>query len=154
MLKQIFLALMMCVLISPAISVAQTMVSVESAYSASETAERFANIVESKGLSLFARIDHQKNASGVNLELRPTELIIFGNPKVGTPLMQCSQSVAIDLPQKVLVSEDTDGKVWLSYNKPTYLKERHAIEGCDDVIEKIAGVLSKLAQAANTKKAE
>lgn len=100
---------------------------------------------------MFARIDHQQNAAGVNLKLRPTEVIIFGNPKIGTPLMQCAQSVAIDLPQKVLISEDSQNKVWLSYNNPEYIKVRHHIQGCDKVISKISTVLSKLITAAVSK---
>jgi uncharacterized protein (DUF302 family) len=129
----------------------ESLVKYESNYSVKETADRFESIAKSKGLSVFARIDHQKNASSVDLALRPTEVIIFGNPKVGTPLMQCAQSVAIDLPQKVLVSEDAEHKVWLTYNNPEYLKERHAIEGCDQVINKVSGVLSALSKAAITK---
>jgi len=127
---------------------AQTMTSLESSYSVQETADRFEEVINSNGLSLFARIDHQKNATGVEMDLRQTQLIIFGNPKVGTPLMQCSQNVAIDLPQKVLVSEDADNKVWLSYNNPSYLKERHEIEGCDEILNKISAVLAKLSAAA------
>ncbi|PML43578.1 hypothetical protein BCT35_16935 [Vibrio lentus] len=127
------------------------LVKYESNYSVKETADRFENIAKSKGLTLFARVDHQKNAASVNLELRPTEVIIFGNPKVGTPLMQCAQDVAIDLPQKVMVSEDDNKKVWLTYNNPTYLMERHQIQGCDEVIKKISGVLSKLSEASVAK---
>ncbi|MBA35218.1 MAG: hypothetical protein CMI14_07280 [Oleispira sp.] len=127
------------------------LVSYESHYSVEETADRFENIAKSKGLTLFARVNHQKNAAGVGLELRPTEVIIFGNPKVGTPLMQCEQQVAIDLPQKVMVSEDADNKVWLSYNNPNYLMKRHDIKGCDKLIDKISGVLSKLSKAAVAK---
>ncbi|MDN3630641.1 DUF302 domain-containing protein [Vibrio lentus] len=127
------------------------LVKYESNYSVKETADRFENIAKSKGLTLFARVDHQKNAASVNLELRPTEVIIFGNPKVGTPLMQCAQDVAIDLPQKVMVSEDDNKKVWLTYNNPTYLMERHQIQGCDEVIKKISGVLSKLSEATVAK---
>ncbi|MCC4817125.1 hypothetical protein BCU85_16190 [Vibrio lentus] len=127
------------------------LVKYESNYSVKETANRFEDIAKSKGLTLFARVDHQKNAASVNLELRPTEVIIFGNPKVGTPLMQCAQDVAIDLPQKVMVSEDDNKKVWLTYNNPTYLMERHQIQGCDEVIKKISGVLSKLSEATVAK---
>ena len=127
------------------------LVKSESNYSVKETADRFEDIAKSKGLTLFARVDHQKNAASVNLELRPTEVIIFGNPKVGTPLMQCAQDVAIDLPQKVMVSEDNNKKVWLTYNNPTYLMERHQIQGCDEVIKKISGVLSKLSEATVAK---
>jgi len=125
--------------------------SVESHYSVKETADKFELIIKKKGLTLFARINHQKNAAGVNLVLRPTEVILFGNPKVGTPLMQCSQKVAIDLPQKVLIWKDEKSKVWLSYNNPEYLKERHKIEGCDQVINKISNVLKALTNAVATK---
>jgi len=123
-------------------------ISVESKYSVKETADRFTSILEKKGLTLFARIDHQKNGASVNLELRETEVIIFGNPKAGTPLMQCSQQAGIDLPQKALVWKDVDNKVWLSYNNPEYIKQRHNIQGCDKVIAKIANILSALTQAA------
>ncbi|MFT5717806.1 MAG: hypothetical protein ACI9T7_002004 [Oleiphilaceae bacterium] len=130
---------------------ADGMLSVESHYSVKETADKFESIIKKKGLTLFARIDHQKNAAGVNLELRPIELLIFGNPKVGTPLMQCSQKVAIDLPQKVLIWKDEKSKVWLSYNNPEYLRERHKIEGCDQVINKISNVLKVLTNAVASK---
>ncbi|MEZ9179191.1 DUF302 domain-containing protein [Vibrio cyclitrophicus] len=141
------------VLLAASFSVAASdgLIKYQSNYSVKETADRFESIAKSKGLTLFARIDHQKNASSVDLKLRPTEVIIFGNPKVGTPLMQCQQDVAIDLPQKVLVTEDSNKKVWLSYNDPNYLMERHAINGCDEVIKKISGVLSKLSEATIAK---
>ncbi len=80
--------------------------------------------------------------------MRPTELLIFGNPKVGTPLMQCSQSAAIDLPQKALVYEDQEGQVWLTYNDPHYLANRHKITGCDEVIKKIENALKNFSNAA------
>ena len=72
-------------------------------------------MIESKGMKVFARVDHQKNAQSADLSLRPTQVVMFGNPKAGTPLMNCEQTVAIDLPQKILISEDADKKVWLSY---------------------------------------
>ena len=129
----------------------ESLINVESHYSAKETADRFESIIKDKGFTVFARIDHQKNAAGVNLTLRPTEVIIFGNPNIGTQLMQCNQLVAIDLPQKVLVSEDADNKVWLSYNNPQYIKQRHSITGCDEVIDKISGALNTLSIAATSK---
>ena len=139
------------ILLSASMSViaAQGVVMYESPYSVKETADRFEAIAKKKGLNIFARVDHQANAQGVGLELRPTELIIFGNPKVGTPLMLCAQEVAIDLPQKVLVYEDVAGKTWLAYNDPVYLKQRHNIQGCDEVINKISGVLGNLTNAAS-----
>lgn len=125
--------------------------SLESNYSVKVTADRFEEILKSEGLTLFARVDHSQNASTVSLELAPTEVIIFGNPMVGTPLMQCSKSVAIDLPQKALFWEDSEGKVFLSYNNPQFLKERHSINGCESVINQISGVLDKLSKAAVSK---
>ena len=82
------------------------------------------------------------------MELRPTQVVIFGNPKVGTKLMQCSQEVAIDLPQKALIYEDEQGKTWIAYNNPMYLKDRHGMKGCDQVLAKINGVLNNLASQA------
>ncbi|WP_321323990.1 DUF302 domain-containing protein [Thiomicrorhabdus sp.] len=127
------------------------LVKYQSHYSVKETADRFENIAKSKGITVFARIDHQKNASGVNLTLRPTEVIIFGNPKVGTRLMQCAQDIAIDLPQKVMVTEDANHLVWLTYNNPDYLKKRHQVKGCDEVFNKISGLLKTLSKAAIAK---
>ncbi|TEW52356.1 DUF302 domain-containing protein [Psychromonas algicola] len=127
----------------------ESLISVASHHSAKQTADKFVSIVEKKGLTLFARIDHQKNAAGADLKLRETEVIIFGNPKVGTPIMQCSQQSAIDFPQKILVWTDADNKTWLSYNNPEYIKERHNIKGCDKVLTKVAGVLSALTNAAS-----
>jgi uncharacterized protein (DUF302 family) len=83
--------------------------------------------------------------------MRETELIIFGNPKVGSPLMKCQQSVAIDLPQKALIWEDDESKVWISYNDPRYLEKRHNISGCDEVISKIDKALSGITRAASIK---
>jgi len=129
----------------------QTTITIASEYSVEQTANRFEDIVSKKGLTVFNRIDHSKNAASVDLELRPTQLIIFGNPKVGTPLMQCAQLVALDLPQKVLFWEDEAGKSWLTYNNPEYLKERHSIAGCDEVLGKITNVLAALTKAAGEK---
>lgn len=150
MIKKISYALFTLIL-SSSVLATESMISIESQGTVKETADRFETILENKGLTVFARIDHKKNASSVNLELAPTEVIIFGNPKVGTPLMQCSKTVAIDLPQKALFWEDTQGQVWLSYNNPEYLKERHNIQGCEQVINKISNVLSMLSKAATSK---
>ncbi len=136
---------------SSSVLATETLISIESNHTVKETADRFEKILENKGLTIFARIDHRKNASSVNLELAPTEVVIFGNPKVGTPLMQCSKKVAIDLPQKALFWEDINGQAWISYNNPEYLKERHNIKGCEQVINKITDVLGKLSKAATSK---
>jgi len=147
-MKKFITLMLLSFFISSYVSAEEGLISVESKYSVKETADRFTSILEKKGLTLFARIDHQKNGASVNLELRETEVIIFGNPKAGTPLMQCSQQAGIDLPQKALVWKDVDNKVWLSYNNPEYIKQRHNIQGCDKVIAKIANILSTLTQAA------
>lgn len=124
------------------------LVTVKSPHSVAMTLDKLSMVLESKGMKIFARIDHAQGAASADLELRPTEVLMFGNPKVGTPLMVCAQSVAIDLPQKMLAWEDADGQVHLGYNDPMHLKARHGIEGCDGVLEKIAGALGNFAKAA------
>jgi len=123
-------------------------ISVKSSHEVKATADRLENTLKQKGMTVFVRINHAEGAQKVGKKLRPTELVVFGNPKVGTPLMQCSQSTAIDLPQKALIWQDDQGQVWLSYNDPNYLVERHGITGCDEVIKKIEKALSNFAKAA------
>ncbi|OIN12748.1 DUF302 domain-containing protein [Oceanisphaera psychrotolerans] len=147
-MKKILSLGLLTLFISYTASAEESLIRLQSPYTAQATADRFETIAKEKGLNVFARINHQQNAAGVDMELRPTEVIIFGNPKVGTPLMQCAQEVGIDLPQKVLIMEDENKQVWLSYNNPEYLKNRHNIEGCDAVLTKIAGVLNTLSAAA------
>jgi uncharacterized protein (DUF302 family) len=124
------------------------MISIKSSHDVKITADRLENNLIAKGMTVFIRINHAEGAQKVGKKLRPTEVIIFGNPKVGTPLMQCGQSVAIDLPQKALIWEDEAGQVWLSYNDPKYLAKRHRIKGCADVIKKIETALGNFANAA------
>ena len=130
------------------VSFADSMVTIKSAHSVSKTADRLESVLLAKGMTVFTRINHAEGAKKVGKELRPTELVIFGNPKVGTPLMQCAQSVAIDLPQKALIWEDESGSVWLAYNDPDYLAKRHSIKGCEKVITTIKGALGKFAAKA------
>ncbi len=122
----------------------------KSTYSVKQTADNLVNILNKKGMTLFAHIDHTAGAEKVGKTLRPTEVIVFGNPKVGTPLMQCAQSAAIDLPQKALIWEDEKGDVYFSYNDPSYLVSRHNISGCEKVIKKITKALSAFAKASTT----
>ena len=124
------------------------LVNTKSSHSVSDTADRFEKVLQTKGMTIFTRINHSEGAAKVGTLLRPTELVIFGNPKVGTPLMQCAQTVAIDLPQKALFWEDENGQVWLSYNDPKYLVDRHNIKECDEVVKKISNALSNFAKAA------
>jgi uncharacterized protein (DUF302 family) len=113
-----------------------------------ETIDRLAAILTAKGLTIVARIDHAAGASKAGLDLRPTAVLIFGNPKLGTPLMQAAPTVAIDLPQKALAYEDAAGDVYLLYNDPAYLAARHGIAGRDAVLKKIAGALDRFTDAA------
>jgi uncharacterized protein (DUF302 family) len=106
------------------------------------------NPLKEKGMTKFNRIKHSEGAGNVAIELRDTELIIFGNPKVGSPLMKCQQSVAIDLPQKALIWEDKNAKVWITYNDPKYLQKRHNITTCEEVILRIEKVLASIANSA------
>ncbi|MEM6254996.1 MAG: DUF302 domain-containing protein [Cyanobacteria bacterium P01_D01_bin.156] len=120
-----------------------------SPHSVDKTETRFKQILEKKGLNLFATVEHDKNAAGVGLELRPTRVVIFGNPKIGTPLMQCEQTMAIDLPQKVLIWEDEEGQTQVAYNDPQYLGGRHRLDGCGvESLKTIAGALNNLTNAA------
>ena len=102
----------------------------------------------STGPSPAARVDHAAAAKAAGLELKPTEVLMFGNPKLGTPLMQANRLVAIDLPMKVLVWEDDVGKVWISYTPPSTLKARYKIDGRDDTLKAMAGALEAFANAA------
>jgi len=123
-------------------------ISIKSSHDVKTTVDRLENILREKGMTVFIRINHAEGAQKIGKKLRPTELIIFGNPKVGTPLMQCGQSVAIDLPQKALIWQDEAGQVWLSYNDPKYLASRHSIKECDEIIKKIEKALGNFARMA------
>jgi uncharacterized protein (DUF302 family)/uncharacterized membrane protein YidH (DUF202 family) len=115
-------------------------------HSVDQTVDRLKNILHSKGVTLFALIDHSGEAEKVGLKMLRTKLLIFGNPRAGTPLMLAAPSSAIDLPLKILIWEDAPGKVWVSYNTPAYLQERHGLP--PDLLQNIAMVETLAAQAA------
>jgi uncharacterized protein (DUF302 family) len=115
-------------------------------HSVDETVERLKGILQSKGVTLFATVDHSGEAEKVGMKMRPTRLLIFGSPKAGTPLMQAAPSVAIDLPLKILVWGDAQGKAWVSYNSPAYLQERHGIPS--ELTPNIAMIETLAAKAA------
>ncbi|GAB4372028.1 MAG: DUF302 domain-containing protein [Deltaproteobacteria bacterium] len=108
-----------------------------SPHSVAKTIDRLEQVVTSKGMTVFARIDHAEAARKAGLSMPPAVVLLFGNPKGGTPLMKASPTVAIDLPIKALVWEDAKGKVWLSYNTAAYLKERHGLRGVDELLGKL-----------------
>jgi uncharacterized protein (DUF302 family) len=124
------------------------LVIVESTFDVPTTADRLAEAAKARGLTLFARIDHAAGAEKAGMELPPTELLIFGTAKVGTPLMQCDRRVGIDLPLKVLVWSEQDGQVLLGYNSPDWLAERHGLGDCAAVLAKIETALATLAAEA------
>ena len=149
MKKTVFIALALFTIAIPA-AAADGVITIPSVFTVSETVDRLQSILGEKGMTIFNRIKHSESASKVGIELRKTELIIFGNPKVGSPLMKCQQSVAIDLPQKALIWEDDKAQVWLSYNDPRYLAVRHNISGCEEVVEKIEKALASIANSASS----
>lgn len=104
---------------------ADGLTTISSRFGSRETMDRLESAVKSKGLTIFARIDHAAGAVAAGMQLRPTEVLIFGNARGGTPLMQANQMTGIDLPLKALVHEDAAGKVWLSYNDPDWIAQRH-----------------------------
>ncbi len=115
-----------------------------------DTMDRLESLVKQKGLTIFARIDHAAGAAKIGKKLRPTELLIFGNPQGGTPFMECGQTVGIDLPLKALVLEDASGQVWIGYNDPEFLAQRHGVSNCP-VVENMKKVLAGFAQETITK---
>jgi uncharacterized protein (DUF302 family) len=125
------------------------LVSVISRFAARETMDRLLAALPANNMAVFARIDHSANATAAGMSLRPTELVIFGNPKGGTVLIQDQQRAGIDLPLKALVWEDADGKVWLSYNDPAWIARRHGL-GNAAAVETMAKALRAIAQEATT----
>ena len=143
---QLFLPLALAVMVSTA-GAADGLIAVKSSYSAKETMDRFTDVVKERGLNVFARINHAAGAAKVGKSLRPTEVLIFGNPQGGTPFMECAQTVGIDLPLKALVWQDASSQVWLGYNDPAYLARRHDVASCP-VAAKLAEALAGMSEAA------
>ena len=128
-------------------SAADGLIAIKSPHSAAVTMNRLEDIAKQRGLTVFARVDHASGAAKVGKTLRPTEVLIFGNPQGGTPLMECAQSAGIDLPLKALVWEDASSQVWVGYNDPAYLAKRHGAAQCP-VVETLTKALAALAGAA------
>lgn len=128
----------------------QDLISIECKESARETADSLVKLIEANGLTVFLRFDHAANATGVGMELRPTELLLFGNPKGGTPLMQDEQTAGLDLPFKLLVWEDAQSRTWLTYADPESLVSRHGLSAASvRIIETMNAGMAKLAQAVS-----
>ena len=119
-----------------------------SKYTVAKTLDRLERLLKQKGITVFARVDHKAGGRKAGLTLRPTQVLIFGNPKLGTPLMQSAQTAGIDLPMKALAWQDENGKTWLAYNDPAYVNKRHGITGRAEVSQKMAGALKALTDKA------
>jgi len=124
------------------------LISKQSKYSVSETIDRLENVLKKKGITIVTRWSHSERAAGVGIKLRPTELLLFGNPKLGSHMFTSKQTSGIDLPLKALAWEDENGKVWLSYNDPAYITKRHGINDRKNIENKMTGALNKLTNVA------
>lgn len=141
------LAALACSAAAITVVAADGLVRLKSPHGPGETMDRLEKEAVSRGMKVFARVDHTAGAAGVGMTLRPTQVLIVGNPKGGTPLMQCAQSIGIDLPQKALVWQDAQGQGWLAYNDPAWLVARHGAADCS-AAETVGKALSGLAAAA------
>ncbi|MGI9316953.1 MAG: DUF302 domain-containing protein [bacterium] len=154
-MKQInfWLGLAILLLIGQTANAQQGIMKVKSAHNVATTADRLESALTEKGMKVFARINHAAGAESIGESLSPTELVIFGNPKIGTGLIKCAQSSAIDLPMKALIWQDDAGEVWLGYNDAGYLSSRHGMQNCEGIskiLEKVAGALANFAAAATS----
>ena len=123
-------------------------IKIKSKHTVAETINKLEAVLNKKGMTVFKRVNHAAGAEKAGLKLRPTELLIFGNPKVGTPLMLCSQTAALDLPLKALAYKDENGQVWLAYNDPGYIAKRHHVSNCSQVTNKMSKALANFSKAA------
>lgn len=148
MIRVLGTALLLFLVASPLALAAQELETKKSAYSVAETMDRLAAALEEKGVTVVARVDHAAAAEKAGQTLKPTQVLIFGNPKLGTPLMMAGRKIGLDLPMKVLAWEDDQGDVWLAYTKPEDLKQRYGISGQDKVFEAMAGALGTFTSQA------
>lgn len=120
------------------------LVKMQSKFSVSETLDRLENLLEKKGITVAVRWKHSEKAANVDIKMRDTELLVFGNPKLGSHLMTSAQTVAIDLPMKAIAWKDAAGQVWLAYNDPAYIAKRHGVSDRDDIVKKMSNALAGL----------
>ncbi len=154
-MKRLVIVLFSMLLVLPAMASADGaptqvtgLITLPSHYSVKVTLDRLEKVLKEKGMTIFARVDHSAGAKRVGLVLRPTQLLIFGNPKLGTLLMQSNQTVGIDLPLKALAWQDAKGRVWLSYNNPAYIAKRHHVTDRGAIIKKMQGALRMFTHVA------
>lgn len=150
-MKQILFPLLAAVTMSTPSLAAEGLIDVKSMFEVKETGDNLERILKEKGMTLFNRVKHSESAEKIGIKLPETELLIFGNPKIGAALMQCQISVAIDLPLKALIWKDSKDQTWISYNDPRYLQKRHNIKNCDEVISKMSKALDGMTHAAGMK---
>jgi uncharacterized protein (DUF302 family) len=124
------------------------LVSKKSGVGVGETLDRLEAVLEKKGITIFSRVSHTAGAADAGIELRPTELLIFGNPRLGSHFFTSRQTAGIDLPMKALAWEDADGQVWLTYNDPQYIADRHGISDREEIVKKMSSALDKMTNAA------
>lgn len=147
-MKKIILVLVSTLVFTGSAFAQGGLVTIKSSHDVATTVSRLESALQEKGITVFARIDHAQGAQRIGRILKPTVLMIFGNPAMGTPLIERSRSIGIDLPLKALIWEDHTGEVWFTYNNPDYLARRHGITEMGELIQKMEMALSNLAQAA------
>lgn len=142
------IALLLVLALAPVALAEEGLITKQSPHSVTETIDRLQAALESKGITIVVRWTHSEKAAGVGIEMRPTELLIFGNPKLGSHLMTSRQSVGIDLPMKALAWEDAKGQVWLAYNDPAYIAKRHGITDRPEIVAKMTKALDGMTNKA------
>jgi len=147
-IRSILLLALSLLILTPAAHAEKLLIVKQSPHSVSRTLDRLTAVMQKKGITIFARVNHAAGAKSVGQDMKPTELLIFGNPKLGTPLMLAKREIGVDLPLKALAWQDDNGKVWLGYTAPAALKARHGLSGRDEVFKKMTGALDKLTTAA------
>jgi uncharacterized protein (DUF302 family) len=145
---RILAAVLLALALPLAAGSAEELATRQSKYSVKETLDRLSAALKDKGITPVARVDHAAAARAAGLDLRPTEVLFFGNPKLGTPLMQANRHIAIDLPMRVLAWEDDTGKVWIGYTRLETLKARYKVEGRDEAFKAMAGALEGFTSGA------
>ena len=147
-MKKTALFFLLCFFVVPSFA-DEGLITVKSRFKVAHTTDRFIGVVQKNGLHVFSHINHSEGAEKAGLKLRPTELVIFGNPKLGTPLMQCSPTLGIDLPQKLLIWQDENEQTWMTYNNPVYIADRHHLNAdCRGNLNKIANALANFTKLA------